>query len=262
MSDYVKLGDMVWFGMTISSPPSGQLINADETPRFYMYRNSNDVAVLQGNFAQRANLIGTYLGSGIISTGNGFSTGDFVEIQASGKLSGVQNRAVIKDFIVDNIYKANIVQVSGVNIPLTDFYTPTAMIENAVWNANINSHLTNETFGSGIDKTRRDIYFANIKFTKDSVIPDDEYNIGWFRNSQVLQSGQVTNSNISVFRTSDGTALFQNKKADYFSNLHGTLRYNESATLAVSGEAYLAVASGTIDGGTRTWSNLIGLDYL
>jgi hypothetical protein len=229
MSEYISLGDIVRFGITISNPSGGALINADETPRFYFYRNNSDIIAMQGNFVSRANLIGTYLGSGIVSVTNGFAANDFIEIHASGKVNNVQGRAIIKDFVIDDIYNVNVLTISGIPVTVDD-----------------------------------DTFFANIKFIKDSANSRDEYVVQWFKNAVPLASGQVTNAALSVYRTNENTALFTNKIISYSSVNHGGLRGEEStaANLAYSGEPYMAVASGTIDSATRVWQNIIGLDYL
>lgn len=294
--EYVALGDTVRFGITLTDP-SGSLpvlINADETPRWYVYTTtSGDNPLMQGNFGLRTNLMGTYSGVFVASSANNFITGDFCEVHASGKVNNVVGRAIIKTFVLDDLYKANVIQVSGlyvtpstiVDANLTEingsgivFYDelPANMVkisgvsvatsnyvEDKVWNARQDQHNTNETFGSGINKITQNLYFANIKFDKDSTVPQDEYNVNWFKNALPIVSGQITNPALSVFKT-DGTngSLFTNKVMNYANVNMGTVRYNEVTNLAVSGEVYLAVASGIIDGLTRTWQNLIGLDSL
>ena len=88
MSEYIGLGDLIRFGIAIHNPSGGALINADETPRWTMYKNNSDVQALAGTFQARANLIGTYLGSGEITIANGFSANDYVEVHASGNVLG------------------------------------------------------------------------------------------------------------------------------------------------------------------------------
>lgn len=106
------------------------------------------------------------------------------------------------------------------------------------------------------------IYFAGIKFVHDGITPSDDYVVQWFKNSTPLGSGQVTNPALSVHNTNSNSSLFTNQALAYQSVSHGALRYNEPTNIAASGEPYLAVASGTIDGSVRTWTNPIGIDYL
>lgn len=328
MSEYINLGDVTYFGITLQHPSGGYLTNADETPRYFLYKNASDTELISANFTARAGLIGTYRGSGDITTGNGFAAGDYVEVHASGKVSGLVGRAIIKTFVVSDTYNVNVSTWSGVpvnslnngnptvniasltGVPLATSINPT--IQNAVWgaklsNLNINdttgsglwriglklidsntvqwsghnlantltntlqqaifgaklsSWTINNTVGSGLNKISQNIYYAGIKFVKDSTSPRDEYIVQWFRNSLPVSSGEVTNPALSVYKTSDGTALTQNRPMAVTSVYNGVLRYNEASNLAVSGEPYLAMASGTIDGSVRVWSNPIGLDYL
>jgi hypothetical protein len=255
MSEYMSLGDTIRFGITITNPIGGALINADETPRWYVYTStSGDNPLMQGAFSARANLMGTYNSSFVASSANNFITGDYCEVHASGKVSGTVGRAIIKTFVLDDLYSTNVIQVSGVR-------TPT--IANAVWDEPRNNHLQNECFGSGLAQLSNQSYFAAIKFVKDSTVPDDEYTVQWFRNFVPIASGDITKAAISVFKT-DGTngSLFTNKVMNYTNVNDGAVFYSESTNLAVSGQAYLAITSGTIDSATRMWSNVIGLDYL
>ena len=157
---------------------------------------------------------------------------------------------------------SDIRQVSGVNVQLSSFYTPSLNIENAVWDAQQSSHVTNGTFGSGVNKISQDIYFADIKFVKDNLNLRDEYSVSWFKNNQIVTSGQITNPALSVFNTSLGTALISNGIMSYSSVALSSLRYNDAINVVASGEPYLVSVSGTIDGSNRVWNNVVGLDYL
>jgi hypothetical protein len=256
-AEAVSINDTVRFGITIFDPSGHYLSNTDETPRWFTYVNSTDTIVQQGNFSQRTGLVGTYYSSFVASLSNGYASGDYVEVHASGKVNNIVGRVIVKDFVVNDVYDANLKQIDSVGI------NSSAYIENRVWNANKNSFTTNETFGSGLGKLCNDLYYAAIKHVKDSTVPRDEYAVQWFRNNTMVGSGQVTHPAISVYKTdaTNGNLLI-NQRLHYTHVNDGTLRYNEATTLAVSGEPYLVVTSGTIDGLTRTWAKPIGLDYL
>lgn len=480
MSEYINLGDVTYFGITITHPSGGMLVNADETPRYFLYKNASDTPLISANFVQRASLVGTYRGSGDITAGVGFAVGDYVEVHASGKVSGLVGRSIIKTFVVSDTFNVNVNTWSGVpvnplnngnptvnvasftGVPLATSINPT--IQNAVWgarlsnlttndttgsglwrvglqlvdanvvrnsghllaserfraiqsatwgarlsslnindttgsglwrvglqnvdanvvrnsghllanqftpaiqqavwaarmtdwttnnttgsglgrsalniinsnviqwsgspvqqvnnglppvnvrawqghtsavqydgvfelpktvvrgyydtteadysaypagfydlyaeqtayllNANISTYTSNGTVGSGLNKICSNIYYAGIKFIKDAANNQDEYIVQWFRNSLPVSSGEVTSPAISVYKTSDGLALTANRVLTQTSVHNGVLRYNEASSLAVSGEPYLAITSGTIDGSLRIWSNPIGLDSL
>ena len=104
-----------------------------------------------------------------------------------------------------------------------------------------------------------DIYFANIKYVKDTTNLRDEYSAVWFQNTIPVTSGNLTNPAISVYNTNTGAALFVNQPMTYAGQL-GIVRYNDSSFLTASGEPYLIYVSGTIGGGSRTWQQLVGLD--
>jgi hypothetical protein len=380
MSEYINLGDVTYFGITLVNPSGGALSNADETPRYFLYRNASDTPSISANFIQRTGLIGTYRGSGDITTGNGFAVGDYVEVHASGKVGGIQGRAVIKSFVVGDMFNTNLVQWSGeavrplhhgwpsvnvmeqsgipvhganalgstpvdvkqwlnTNVLLTnslpavalsgyaanlvipanvlqyngvtgtqtggipsvntvywadtltevdaqygkpvvsarayhdpqtvtyrefplDFTNLARIVPSAILNANLSDYNLNGTVGSGLNKISANMYYAGIKFLKDSANNRDEYLVQWFRNSLPVSSGEVSNPALSVYRTSDGTALTQNQRLAITSVHNGVLRYNETSNLAVSGEPYLVTTSGTIDGALRVWNNPVGIDSL
>ncbi len=309
--EFVSLGDVVRFGYIISNPViSGVSTNADETPKFYAFRNNLDTATLTGDFVQRTGLNGVYRGSGIFNAGAGFSAGDYVEVHASGRISGAVLREIVKSFVINDTFNANITHVSGVPVQIYDLVSadvryisgvpvtlsdimqadlisisgvpvspadtfnadvtkisgvPVATsnyVPDKVWNANLTQYTTNNTAGSGLNKAIEDLYFANIKFVKDGSVPRDEYVVNWFKNGYAVEHSGVPNPAISVFRTSVSTALISNAVLGYNNPFNGAIRYNETTNLATSGEPYLAVTSGIINGTNRVWSNLVGIDYL
>jgi hypothetical protein len=335
--EYVALGDTVRFGITIHHPSGSisNLVNSDETPRWFVYTTtSGDNPLMQGAFTARSNLIGTYQSNFACTGGNNFVTGDYVEVHASGKVNGVQGRAIIKTFVIDDVYLARLNAPVSVSGTVSSYLTSPVSVSGAVEayltspvsvsgqvsaylsspvsvsgavqayltspvsvSGQVSAYLTNPVSVSGVvnanlvsingsgvieesiidvnvvrvsgtdvhynDIVNQNVYFANIKFIKDSVTPRDEYTIQWFKNAVPLASGGVTNAAISVYRA-DGTntALLTNQQLAYTHISHGGLRYNETSNLAVSGEAYVVVTSGTIDASTRTWQNVVGLDYL
>ena len=84
------------------------------------------------------------------------------------------------------------------------------------------------------------------------------------KNNQIIPSGSLTNPALTVYQTSNGNTIFANGVMSFASPAIGATRYtyNTAASLLASGEPYLVMASGTIDGATRTWGQLVGLDYL
>lgn len=109
-----------------------------------------------------------------------------------------------------------------------------------------------------------DLFFADIKFVKDSISTiSDDYAVCWFKNAATLASGDIVDPAISVYNTVDGAAVFENQTLDY-AGTGGSLRFSETtaANHLASGEPYLAIVSGYIESSTREWKKIIGIDEL
>lgn len=231
MHKIVNLNGLVRFGTVTYNPASGFSQWADSTPRWLVFEEHDDTIMLQDNLTIRGGLPGVYKGAFFASGVSGFETGKNYEVFASGRINGLSSFKKIHHFIVDEVHKANIVQVSGTDINYND------------WASNL--------------------YFADIKFIKDNAGPlQDDYGVQWFKNAQPVNSGQLTNPAISVFNTVTGTALFADKAMSYSSMHLGSVRYTETtaANLTASGIPYVIHTSGTIDGQTRVWRHVVGLD--
>lgn len=228
MSEYIKLNDEVRFGIHIHNPAvSGALINADETPRWFVMEQDSDTPILAGSFTQRTGINGSYRGSFFASGTSGFDAGNYYEVHASGKVLGQVDRAICKTFVLNDIYDVNIVQVSGSPVHINDF--------------------------------GGNIYFADIKYIKDAANIRDEYSCNWFKNGQFIPSGSLQDPAISVYNTSTGSPLFENQRMTFASTNLGVVRYN-TTDLAPSGEPFFVAVSGLIDSNTRVWKQIIGLD--
>lgn len=104
------------------------------------------------------------------------------------------------------------------------------------------------------------VYFANIKYVKDTTNLRDEYSTIWYKDNDVIPSASLTNPAISVYNTSTGASVFQDQIMSYASTQLGVVRYNDGSFLSMSGEPYLIIVSGTIDSATRKWQQIVGLD--
>lgn len=244
---YYKLEDTVRFGVTIHNPSGGALINADETPRWYVYEDNIDTPVLTDLFKARTGLIGTYKGNFNASGVTGFESGKYYEIHGSGKVNGTVGRAILQSFVLDDVYDTNTVQVSG---------NPITSIGNEVWDANLTDHNIVGTFG----ETLQPIYYANIKFLKDAPNNADEITAGWFKDSVPLTSGDLSDPALSVINTGNGNKVVDSQSMSFINSTSAVVRYNESPSVMVSGEPYVISCSGLIDGTTRNWKLLVGLD--
>lgn len=203
------------------------------------------------------------------ATAGTFTTGGFIALD-NVKMPGVYELGIPNSALAVGaprvnllLYGANNMVPCPIEIELDKIDYQTS-VQDAVWNSPISGYPTNGTFGSGMNKVAEDVYFSNIKYVKDATVPEDEYTVSWYKNNQILSSGQITNPALSVFQTSNGNAIFSNGVMTYATPSLGVVRYNynTAASLLASGEPYIVMASGTIDGATRTWGQLVGLDYL
>jgi hypothetical protein len=113
MSEFIKKTDTVRFGVTTHNPSGGALKTADEAPRWRVFEEASDTSILDGLFTVRTGYDGTYRGTFDATIVNGFSSNSYYEIHASGKVDGIVGRAIIKTFVLDDIYNANMVEISG-----------------------------------------------------------------------------------------------------------------------------------------------------
>lgn len=270
----VNINDTVYFGVTIHHPSGGFLTDADETPRYQVFENSSDTVVTQGAFTKRTitgGVLGTYRANFAASNGNGFESGKYYEIHASGKVNDVVGRAIIKSFVVDDVYRANIVEVSSVAIHAPEGHLKVDTVKVSgerteladIVDANILQ--VSGQYVSIEDFHREDnVYYADIKFIKDKTNTQDEYTVSWFRNTTPLGSGDIAGPRIRVVKASDGTDLIADRTLNYQSPVHGVLRYNETtnANIAVSGEPYVVYVSGVIDSQYRQFMKIVGIDEL
>ena len=115
MSEFIKLDDTVRFGV-VTYNQSGVPVAADTTPKWYVYEDDTDTVVLTGNFTQRTSLPGVYRGIFGASGVSGFEAFKYYEVHASGTVNSISSKTIIKTFVVDDVFNANIVQVSGTNV--------------------------------------------------------------------------------------------------------------------------------------------------
>lgn len=256
MSEYIKTNDTVYFTANFYHPISGYSRAPDVTPQWLVYENNGTSSILNGSMAARTNVPGSYFGSFVASVANGFDVGAFYDVQVSGSIDSITRVASVKQFVLDDIYNVNIVQVSGEYVS-SGFETLDANIVSVSGTpVSINDFRTDI---SGLDQ---DIYFAAIKYVADATNNRDEFAVHWFKNDQPVSSGSLTNPRISVYNTATGASVLAGQAMTYASPNIGVVRYNTVTTLLASGEPYLVETSGTIDSITRTWRSIVGVDLL
>lgn len=231
MLEYVKTEQSVYFSVIGHHPASGFLSALDVTPKYWVDKridNSNTKLFGLYDMAVDSSVPGKYNGF-FYTSGTMFNNGDYCEVYVSGRCYGTADVILAKSFRINDVYNANVVQTSGSAI--------------------------SPFFG-------KDIYYAQVRFTKDNLNGRDEYTILWYKNDAPVYSGGISNMGLSVYRGNDHATVFQNQSLHYVNNYWGTLRYNYSSSALASGEAYLVATSGVIDGQMRTWQSLVGIDAL
>lgn len=262
MAQHVRYGDTFRFGATVHNPSGGAIINADETPRWYVYEDATDTAILTGDFTLRTGQVGRYRGTFVANAANGFSTQKYYEVHASGKVNNIVGFDIISSFVLDDIYHSNIMQYESgspanlINSIVSGVLEDIATIDevaSGVWTQDP------AIFNTGFGAQLQPLYFTDIKQYYDIVNNRDEYSVQWFNGGLAVTSGQLTNPALSVYSTSTGATVFQNKTLTYASPILGVTRYNSAASEVLSsGEPYLAITSGTIGGSTRSFYKIIG----
>lgn len=183
--------------------------------------------------------------------------------------SGLSNY-IIYDGESNPVVKADIVSIAG-NAGLVN--------SSAGVCADVKTILGNSTAGNGLYNLAYDyqtsgsirasiesVYYANIKYARKNTAPStwqDYFASQWYKNGSVVTSGQLTSPKISVYNTTDGTALVSHANMSYSSPVLGSTYYlSSNPTVTNSGIPYMVAISGTIDGQMRQWNQIVGLDLL
>lgn len=125
---------------------------------------------------------------------------------------------------------------------------------NAVWQVLRDSATITGTFGEAL----QDSYQAKVWMSDDNAAGADRYVVAWFKNGTPLTSG-ITSPLLQVAKQSDGTDLVAATAMSAIGST-GAFKYDEATNRLADGAAYLAVASATIGGATRTWMQPISRD--
>lgn len=101
-------------------------------------------------------------------------------------------------------------------------------------------------------------YQAKVDLIDDNGAGADRYVVVWYLNSQPVTAG-ITNPKLQVVKVADGTDLVAEAAMTQIASL-GMWRYDETTNRVADGAAYIAKASATIGGATRTWYQIVGRD--
>ena len=187
------------------------------------------------------------LASAVVGT---YTSGGWIAVDNS-KMQGVYQFGVPNAALAVGARSANIMLYGATNmVPL--------LLEDELDKVDYQTSITDVVTGVLIQSGVLDnVYYADTELIQDQNNNLDSYGVQWFKNSAALPSGSVTNPAFSVYNLLTGTALLSNRTLSYSSVLVGGLGKNETS-LTSSGVPYLIVASGTIDGTTRIWQNVVG----
>lgn len=130
--EHVKTNDVVMFSQNFYHPSSGDSIAADTTPVWYVYPNSSGISVLDGVMVARTDIVGSYYGMFHASGYLGFDVGSFYDVQVSGAVEGRNGFNSVKQFVLDDIYDVNLVQVSGDIISLNSLKADVSNLDTTV----------------------------------------------------------------------------------------------------------------------------------
>lgn len=108
--------------------------------------------------------------------------------------------------------------------------------------------------------TALNTYQAKISLFDDNNASTDRYAVVFYKNGQPVTSG-ITVPTIQVIKVADGTDLVASTSLTEIGST-GLFRYDEAtaANRVLSGSAYVAKVTATIDSATRTWFSPVGRD--
>lgn len=141
----IKLGEQVHFDVTIHNPIfSGQSQNADETPRFWVFEEANDTAIIAASaLTVRSAFPGLYRGVFDATAGLGFESQKFYNVVSSGKVAGIFSYDVSLTFYVESnnldsiatgIIPVNLVSVTGSAVTVVNEINLSSAAISSIWN--------------------------------------------------------------------------------------------------------------------------------
>ena len=191
------------------------------------------------------------------SGNNGLFRSDMVRINDT-PISGVNE-------VPSNVTKLQGVAASGNNgLFMTDVRLLNGSSLSGVGTVDANIVKLNGVPVSGVDgitlASGNFVYYADVRFHKDTSNTRDEWSCQWYRNDGPLGSGAITTPIIQVVNVTTGTDLIASSGMSYVSINVGTVKYYENTNRTTAGENYIAKFSATIDGTTHNWQKLVGRD--
>jgi len=218
----VKIESTYTFDFTTVHPISGMSIDADATPRYWVYRDAGSTGVtpnLDGAILTfRTGFPGHYYGSFVAGSGNNFATGSYYNILVSGTVAGITRYTAHKTFYVE----AN----------------------------NIDDVAANNS----------NTYFADINYNMDDINLKDEFTVCWYKNG--APTSGFTSPTIRIVNRTDGTDFLASTAMSGIGSPALAAKYDTQSTSQrlLEGEAYLVQTTANIDSAVRSWHRLVSRD--
>jgi hypothetical protein len=275
-----KLGGRIHFDVVTHSPSGGFAKNADSIPQFWVMEEDTDAPLISSSgMTLRTGRVGWYRGHFDTLSAIGFEAQKRYQVLASGMVEGINGQVIAKSFFLeannlDVIATGNIpvnveywrtVRASGNNgLPRVDMVRINNLPISGVNVVDANITQLNGVAVSGVDgitlASGNFVYYADIRFHKDTGNTRDEWSAQWYRNDGPLGSGAITSPVLQVINITTGTDLIASSGMSYVSINVGTVKYYENTNRTTAGENYIAKCSATIDGQTHNWQKLVGRD--
>ena len=199
---------------------SGASVNADATPKYWVYRNAESTGVIaayQGaTLVSRGTFPGAYFGTVVLSTGNGFSPGNYYNITVSGTVNTITTYQHVHTF-----------------------YTETNSFDTLSYAAS-------------------SVYYANINHVIDDINNRDEYTVLWFKDDTLVTGYPA--ATIQVMKRDGNNLIPATGMSSVGANTAVKFDTTSAAQRIIDGEGYIVITSITYDGSTRTWRKIIGND--
>lgn len=150
---------------------------------------------------------------------------------------------------------------SNVGAVLTEVATATWLVEMSQHNTPATYYADSKLNASSLTDVSLlfDIYWADIHFTRDQTNTKDEYEVTWYKNGVRQTTGLVTSPTIQVVKRADGTDLIASTAMTEIGTT-GSFKKDESTNRLTAGEAALVIVAGTISGGSRSFTKMVGRD--
>lgn len=114
----MKVGDVFYRDFIVNNPTTGAPTDADSTPIASIFEDDNDTPIYLPTVTKRTGLDGHYRVFCDVSAANGFEEGKSYALVITATVSGTLAKAVIFNFIIDDMTKTEIAaNITPITIP-------------------------------------------------------------------------------------------------------------------------------------------------